>query len=89
MLPPVKFRVKLDSPEGRVELALTAYSRSIYSFQLSEGTRTHYNYFVHSQGQFTSPDGKTIPIKDSENDTCFAEWGLTSPLGSGAPLLTP
>ena len=87
--PPVKFRVKLDSPEGRVELAPPAYSRSIYSFQLSEGTRTHYNYFVHSQGQFTSPDGKTIPIKDNEQDTCFAEWGLTSPLGSGAPLLAP
>jgi hypothetical protein len=77
-------------PTNRTVGSFRRYPRggSIYSFQLSEGTRTHYNYFVHSQGQFTSPDGKTIPIKDSEHDTCFAEWGLTSPLGSGAPSLT-
>jgi hypothetical protein len=87
--PPVKFRVTLDNPAGCVELVLTAYSRSLYSFQLSEGTRTHYNYFVHSEGNFTGPDGKITRIRDSETDTCFSEWGITSPLGSGAPLLEP
>jgi hypothetical protein len=83
MRPAVKFGIRLNSPEGNVELTLTAYSRSIYSFQFAEAMRTHYNMFVHSDGRFVHPDGRSTPIKDGWEDISFCEWGITSPLGNG------
>ncbi len=87
--PPVRFRVQLDSAEGTVELFLTAYSRSLYVHAISQGTRTNYAMLVHSIGKFVGPDGKAILITDREEDLSYIEWGITSPLGSGAPSLRP
>lgn len=86
---PVKFRVDLNSPKGKVELTLKAYGRALYLYSLMMAERIHYDLFVHSDGRFISPDGKVTPIVDKYEDVSFAEWGFTNPMGSGSVVDRP
>ena len=79
---PIRWHFKLDSPNGVVDMMLSASSRAFYSYLTQSGASIHYGMHAHSNGQFSFPDGHMVPLN---NMMTYVEKGWCAiPLPSGA-----
>lgn len=79
---PVKWRFTMDSPNGLINLFVSASARTFYTHLTQSGATMHYGMHGHSDGKLVLSDGRTIPLNDMRS---YVEYGWTAlPLRSTA-----
>jgi hypothetical protein len=61
---PSRWRIELESAEGRLELDAFGNGRAYYPWEFKRGYQIMYWHLGHANGTFTWPDGRTVPIRD-------------------------
>ncbi|MCB2048508.1 MAG: hypothetical protein KDE32_09815 [Novosphingobium sp.] len=61
---PSRFRANMTSPEGRLELEMQATGRAYYPWEMKRGYQFMYWHLGISNGAFTWPDGRIVPIEN-------------------------
>jgi hypothetical protein len=61
---PIKWHFNMASANGVIDLDVAAASRTFYGYLSESGATMHYGLHSHSEGKFSFPDGRTIPLKD-------------------------
>lgn len=64
MVFPSRWRVTLESGEGKLDLELSAMGRAYYPWELKKGYQMMYWHLAVGNGKFTWPDGRVVEIKD-------------------------
>ena len=78
---PVKWRFKLNSKDGVVNLDMAASGRGLFTVASRDGTTVRYSFSCQINGEAILADGRKIAIK---NVMTYGEWGKTAlPVGAG------
>lgn len=78
---PVKWRFRLSSKDGVVDLDMAASGRGVFTVASRPGTTVRYSFCCQTNGQAVLASGRKIEIK---NVMSYMEWGKTAfPLEAG------
>ena len=89
LLMPTRWQIVCESPEGRLDLELTATARGYYPWDMKRGYQLMYWFLCNANGSFTCPDGRVVPIENRRAQHEIVRNIIVHEETLGGPVLIP